>query len=175
MRAIRRGVPFVVVMALASCGNGAATDSGHVGDTGDEGAMPDSSDIDDRPVGPSDAAPLLSHGCADQQALARHAACLLARDEQSCHDSGGYWIRLGCMECGGNCNCSLFDDSDCVCTQASDCFDYCLWSPADPRLTLDLAACANIAQGKCGVPYDVNGWIMIDTPGTCSSGSARDH
>jgi hypothetical protein len=195
-RVDRRDVALLFVI-LAGCGSSARADGGGLG--GAESAAAGSGgsvagaggsggsggtvfimdailpDVGGPSDGRSDDDAPPSRGCADQQARDRYQACLSARDEQPCRDNGGSWIWLGCLDCGGLCDCFPPDDSDCVCTQASDCFNYCLWSPSDPRLKLDVTSCASIGEGRCDAPYDVNGWVVIDTPGMCLSGPVRDH
>jgi hypothetical protein len=145
--------------AIGVGGYSGATDSGGAVFISDAGLL----DVD----GEADAKAPPFRGCADQQAKARYAACQSAKDEPTCTVNGGAWIVPMCNGCGdGHCSC-FSDDWECVCTQAIDCLQYCLWTPSDPLLTLDLASCASVAKGTCA-DLRPTARIEIDTPGACT-------
>jgi hypothetical protein len=51
---------------------------------------------------------------------------------------------------------------------------YCLWTPSDPALALDLAACASVAKGNCA-DLRPTARIEIGAPGVCTLYPVRDN
>ncbi len=91
--------------------------------------------------------------CGDPIVKARFPACSAASDAQSCANLGGTWE--------GHCTCPT-GDTDCSCTQASDCAAACLVFVNGGQSTI----CDGVTVGKCGV-IPMNGCFCLfnSTPG----------